>query len=395
MEIKEILTRAVEKIYPSSAELSKKIALGKKLRIYCGYDPSAPTLHIGHMITLKKLAQFQKIGHEIIILIGDFTGMIGDPTDKTAVRKKLSRQEVLKNSKKYKSQAAKFLKFNGPNPAKILYNSQWSDKLSFVDLIELASNFTVQQMIVRDMFQERLKRKKPIFLHEFFYPLAQAYDSLAMNVDLEVGGNDQTFNMLCGRHLMKALKNKEKYVLTTKLLTDPLGKKMGKTEGNVVNLDDSPDKMYGKIMSWPDEIISLGFELCTDLEMEEIDKISEMIKKEKINPRNAKSRLAKEIVAICHSRKVSEEAEKEFEKVFKNKELPSKMPTIKISDKFLNILNLLVRAGICSSKAEAKRIILQKGIKIEGEVQNNWQKKIEIKKGLIIQAGKRKFIRLI
>ncbi|MDP1538508.1 MAG: tyrosine--tRNA ligase, partial [bacterium] len=293
-----------------------------------------------------------------------------------------------------KKQASNFLKFTGPNPAKTLYNSQWSDKLTFKDLIELASNFTVQQMIIRDMFQERMEKKRPIFLHEFLYPLAQAYDSVAMDVDLEIGGKDQTFNMLCGRSLMKALKNKEKFVLATKLLTDPSGKKMGKTEGNIINLDVKPEEMFGRIMAWPDDLIALGFELCTDLKTEEIEKISEQLKEKKINPRDAKARLAKEIVRICYSLKAAQKAEGEFDKVFKGKRPPSKIPETRIKEKSLNILDLLVKTKLTASKAEAKRIVLQRGVKIGGEAQGDWKKEVEIKKGLVIQVGKRKFVKL-
>ncbi len=394
-KIKEVLTRGVEKIYPNFQLLEKRLLSGEKIKLYCGYDPSSSILHIGHIITFKKLAQFQSLGHEVIMLIGDFTGMIGDPTDKTAARKKMSRPEVLANSKNYKKQASKFLKFTGTNPAKILYNSQWSDKLTFKDLIELASNFTVQQMIIRDMFQERIKKKKPIFLHEFLYPLAQAYDNLAMDVDLEIGGKDQTFNMLCGRSLMKALKNKEKFVLATKLLTDPSGKKMGKTEGNIINLNLKPEEMFGKIMAWPDSLIILGFELCTNLKTEEIKKVSEHLKKKKINPRDVKARLAREIVGACCSFKAAQKAEEEFNRIFRGKGLPLKIPEIKIKEKSLNILDLLVKAKLTNSKAEAKRIILQKGLKIDGQIENNWQKIVQIKKGMIIKVGKRKFNKII
>lgn len=394
-KIEEALTRGVEKIYPNFASFKERMVKGKKLRLYCGYDPSSTTLHIGHLITLRKLAQFQSLGHEVIMLIGDFTGMIGDPSDKTAARKKITRKEVLKNSKNYKKQAGKVLKFSGRNRARILYNSKWSDRLTFRDLIELASNFTVQKMIVRDMFQERIKKKKPIYLHEFLYPLAQAYDSVAMEVDLEIGGKDQIFNMLCGRDLMKILKNKEKFVLATKLLTDPSGKKMGKTEGNIVNLDIKPEEMFGKIMNWPDSMITLGFELCTDLSLDKINKISRQLKKKEINPRDSKIKLAKEIVAICYNRKTAENAEKEFNKVFKERELPSKIPKIKIKKGTLNILEFLVKTNLISSKSEAKRLVLQKGIKINREIQIDWKKKIKIKKGLIVQIGKRKFVKII
>jgi len=395
LKIEEVLSRGVEKIYPSFKDLEKIMLSGKRLRLYCGYDPTAPTLHIGHMVTLKKLAQFQTLGHEVIMLIGDFTGMIGDPTEKIGTRKKLSREEVLRNSKNYKKLTGKILKFSGLNPCRLLYNSKWLDSLSFTDLIKLASNFTVQQMIIRYMFQERIRKEKPIYLHEFLYPLAQAYDSVAMDVDLEIGGKDQAFNMLCGRDLMKVLKNKEKFVLATKLLITPEGKKMGKTEGNLIPMDENPKEMYGKIMSWPDSLITIGFELCTDLPMEEITEISNQIKKRRLNPREAKAKLAREIVTICRDKRAAQKAEEEFNRVFKEEKLPSRIPGIKIREKALNILDLLVKIELASSKSEAKRLILQKGVKINNQVQNDWQKIIEIKKGIVIQVGKRKFIRLI
>ena len=267
LQVKEVLSRGVGKIYPSYEALEKLLLSGKKIKLYCGYDPSSSSLHLGHAISLRKLGQFQKLGHEVIMLIGDFTGMIGDPTDKLATRKKLTRQEVLKNAKNYKKIASKFISFTGINAAKLKYNSQWLDKLTFKDLVEITSNFTVQQMIERDMFQERFKNNKPIYFHEFLYPMAQGYDSVAMDIDLEVGGNDQTFNMLVGRTLMKCLKGKEKFVLTMKLLIDSTGKKMSKSEGNMVALDEKPIEMFGKIMSWPDEIMLAGFELLTDVPM--------------------------------------------------------------------------------------------------------------------------------
>ncbi len=382
--IDEILEKGVERIYPSREALEKVLKSGKRIRLYCGYDPTAPSLHIGHAITLRKLAQFQKLGHEVIMLIGDFTAMIGDPTDKMAVRKKMTRKEVLANAKNYKKQASAILKFSGRNKAEMKYNSQWNDKLNFTGLIELASNFTVQQMMAREMFQERFKKDKPVYLHEFLYPLAQAYDSVAMDVDLEVGGNDQTFNMLCGRDLMKAEKNKEKFVLTTKLLTDPTGKKMGKTEGNMINLDDKPSDMYGKIMSWPDSLIIPGFELCTDLL---IDKIK--------NPRDAKAKLAREIAMIYHGETAALNAEKEFNRVFKEKGQPTEIPQIKITSKNLPVLELLVKTKLAPSKSEAKRLIEQGAVKIRGQIVSDWRKEIEVEKDMILQAGKRKFIKLI
>jgi tyrosyl-tRNA synthetase len=390
-KIKQVLEKGVEKIYPSKGALEKVLRSGKRIRLYCGYDPTAPSLHIGHAITIRKLAQFQELGHEVIFLIGDFTGMIGDPTDKTSPRKKLTRAQVNKNLKDYKKQASKILKFSGKNPAKVMFNSKWNDKLSFIDLINLASHFTAQQMIVRDMFRKRIKQDKLIFLSEFLYPLIQAYDSVVMDVDLEIGGNDQMFNMLRGRDLMRKLKNKEKFVLTTKLLADPRGQKMGKTEGNVINLDEKPKEMFGKIMAWPDSFIFLGFELCTDLSLEEIDKI----KKQKNNPRDNKARLAREIVGIHHSKLAALKAEREFNKVFKEKKAPSKLKSYKLPVKKLSILDLLVKSKLVPSKSEAKRLIIQGAVKIDNKIIKNWKQKITPKKGVILQVGKRRFIKLI
>jgi len=393
-KIDELLTRGVEKIYPSREALEKKLNSGQKIRLYCGFDPTAKSLHLGHLIQLRKLAQFQALGHEVIFLIGDFTGMIGDPTDKTETRQKLTRQEVLNNARYYKKQASKILKFSGPNSARLMYNSQWNDKLSFLDLVELASHFTVQQMIIRDMFQERLKKRKPIYLHEFLYPLIQAYDSVAMDVDLEVGGRDQIFNMLCGRDLMKALKNKEKFVLATKLLVSTSGEKMGKSEGNALNLDEEPIQMYGKVMSWSDEFIIPALELCTDVALEEIKEIEAAIRQDRLNPRDAKARLARELVATLHNRKAATEAEKEFERVFQRKEKPTRIPLFKTAKKRYPLLDLLVESRLVSSKSEAKRLIQQKGVKVDGRVMDNWESEINIKDEEVIQVGKRRFIKI-
>jgi tyrosyl-tRNA synthetase len=394
-KIKEALEKGVEKVYPSKKALEKILKSGKRIRLYCGYDPTAPSLHIGHAITLRKLAQFQKLGHEVIFLIGDFTGMIGDPTDKTSARKRLTREQVNKNLKNYKKQASKILKFSGENPAKLMFNSKWNDKLEFVDLIELASNFTVQQMVARNMFQERIKKDRPIYLHEFLYPLTQAYDSVAMDIDLEVGGNDQTFNMLRGRDLMKNLKNKEKFVLTTKLLVDPIGQKMGKTERNVISLDETPKEMFGQIMAWPDSLIILGLELCTDISIGRIEEINKQIKIKKANPRDIKAELAKIIVATHYSKSTALQAEREFNKVFKERELPSKIKSYKLQATRVNILDLLIKIKLAPSKSEAKRLIEQGAVKIDKKPIKNWKEKIIIKKKMIIQAGKRRFVKII
>ncbi len=382
--IDELLTRCVENVFPSREELKKVLMSGKRIKLYCGYDPTASSLHIGNAISINKLGQFQKLGHEVIFLVGDFTGMIGDPTDKASTRKKMTREEVLENSENYQKQAASYLKFDGENAATMKHNSEWSDELTFKDLIEISSNFTAQQMFQRDMFQERIKNAKPIFLHEFLYPLAQGYDSVAMDVDLEIGGNDQMFNMLCGRDLMKAMKGKEKFVLTLKLLADEDGKKMGKTEGNVVNLDETAENMFEQIMAWSDGLIKPGFELCTNLSMEEIGEVDP-----KSNPRDAKMRLAHEITKINHG----EDAAKKAQDYYTGEEdfvVPSPAPNE------TSLVDYILETKLSESKSEARRKIEQGGVEINGEKVLDWKMVLnkEMYDGAIVKVGKNRPVKI-
>jgi tyrosyl-tRNA synthetase len=354
-DTKELLSRGIQNIYPTKDFLENKIKKGEKLTIYLGIDPTGPTLHLGHAIPIKKLSEFQKLGHKIILLMGDFTAMIGDPTDKMATRKQLTHEEVMTNLKNYKKQASNLISFSGKNKAEIKFNSKWLGKMNFKEVVTLASQMTVQQMLERDMFREREKEGKPIFLHEFLYPLMQGYDSIAMNVDGEIGGNDQTFNMLCGRNLMKTLKGKEKFVITMKLLEDNSGKKMGKTENNMLTLDDSGEEMYGKIMSWADELILPGFELCTNVSFFELEEITRDLPKE-ANPKDLKMRLAREIVTIYHGNKKAKKAEINWEKTFSKKEIPENVEEIKIREGEL-FVDVLLNNKIISSKTEFRRLL--------------------------------------
>lgn len=385
-KIVELLGRGVENIYPSRQFLEKLLQSGKRLTLYTGYDPTATSLHIGNAITMMKLRQFQELGHKVIMLIGDFTGLIGDPTDKTAARKQQTREEVMENCKGWKKQAAMILDFGGDNPVEIKYNSEWLSKLKFADVVELASHFTVQRMLERDMFQERLKQEKPIYIHEFMYPLMQGYDSVAMDVDGEIGGNDQTFNMLAGRDLMKVDKGKEKFVLTVKLLADTSGKKMGKSEGNIVALTDSPEDMFGKIMSWTDGMIPGGFELCTRLPMADIKKII----KETDNPRDQKMRLAYEVVRTFLGDKAAEKGSQYFVSTFSKKEVPDEMPEVKAED----VVFALTASKICTSKSEARQVIDQGGVKINEKKVEAGDYSAVVKPGDIIQKGSRWFVRV-
>lgn len=389
-KIEELLTRGVEEVYPTADFLKKRLKSGEQLTLYTGYDPTAPTLHIGHGITLLKLRQFQQLGHKVIMLIGDFTGMIGDPTDKTSLRQKLTREEVQENCKEYQKQASAILDFEGDNPVELKYNSEWFDNMKVSDFFELTSHFTVPRLLERDMFQERLKEGKTIHLHEFMYPVMQAYDSVEMDVDGEVGGNDQTFNMLAGRDLMKVMKNKEKFVLTMKLLTDTAGVKMGKTEGNMVAFTDSPEDMYGKVMSWDDESIIGGFELCTTVPMKEIMKIKTEIEKGG-NPRDAKLKLASEIVKTFLGEDAAAKGEQHFGKVIQSGEKPDDIPQLRAKSQ--NLVDVLVQAGFAKSTSDARRTIEQGGVKIN-------DKKVEaldaaVQPGDIVQKGKRFFVRII
>lgn len=381
-KITEALERGVENIYPTREDLEKALQSGKKLRIYNGIDPTGK-LHIGHGVILNKLRQFQELGCEIILLTGDFTAMIGDPTDKSATRKPLTRKEVLANAKGYEKQIGKIL---DPKKTKFKFNSKWLDKMDFREVVELASEFTVQRLSERDMFENRIKEGKPIHLHEFLYPIMQGYDSVAMDVDMEIGGSDQTFNMLAGRTLMKSLKNKEKFVLTMKLLEDPTGAKMSTTGNSKVNLSDEPSDMYGKIMSWTDGMIVPAFEIASNVPWEMVRQIESDLKKGE-NPKKFKMILAYKIVEMYHGKKAADLAEDNFKKVFEDKSNPDDIPEFEVKDK--NIIEFLAASGMSSSKSEARRVIQQGGIKVNGKVVQD--DKYQVSSGEIIQKGKRHF----
>lgn len=391
-KITELLTRGVENVYPTREFLEKELKSGRQLTLYTGYDPTAPTLHIGHAITMMKLRQFQDLGHQVIMLIGDFTGMIGDPTDKTSARQQLTREQVLENCKNYQNQAGSILNFIGDNAVQVKYNSDWLGKLNFADVLELTSHFTVQRMLERDMFEKRMAEAKPIHLHEFLYPVMQGFDSVAMDVDGEVGGNDQTFNMLAGRDLMKDLRRKEKFVLTTKLLTDSSGKKMGKSEGNMIALTDSPEDMFGKVMSWTDGMIANGFELCTRAPMAEIQDMEKAMASG-VNPRDFKLKLASDVVKTFLGEASAAKAQAYFVSTFSKKEIPEEVPELKPSA--YDIATVLVESKICKSKSEARQVIDQGGVKVGDTKVPAGEYSFAVKAGDIVQKGSRWFVRVV
>ncbi|MBI2410599.1 MAG: tyrosine--tRNA ligase [Candidatus Kerfeldbacteria bacterium] len=394
MMLEDLLTRGVAGIIPKDI-FTKKLQTGERMRLYLGVDPTGPVIHIGHAVILRKMRQLQDLGHEIILLIGDFTARIGDPTDRSAARTTLTHEEVLANAATYKEQAAKILDFSdsASNPARLEFNAKWLDKLRFSDVIELSARFTVQQMLERDMFEKRMQEGKPIHVHEFLYPIMQGYDSVAMDVDAEFGGNDQLFNMLTGRSLQQMMNKKEKVVVTFELLPGLDGRKMSKSFGNVIGVDDSPNDMFGKVMSLKDELIPEYFWLCTNSSVQDVQGVKHALSKGE-NPRDLKMCLARKIIALYHSVEAANAAEKEFIQVFQQKGAPTDIPVYHLAVEDVSIVDVIVRAGLAVSKAETRRLIEQGGVKLNGKKVNDAHTALAFADGDTVQVGKRKFITL-
>ncbi len=391
-KIERLLKKGVAEIIDEKS-LYKKLISGKKLRVKFGIDPTSPDLHLGHSIALRKLRDFQELGHQVIFLIGDFTAKIGDPSGRKTTRKPLTDEEIKKNMKDYVKQAGKILDMK---KVKVHYNSEWYKGKDMEFLMTLASYFTVSRLLERDDFQKRLKENIDITLLETIYPLLQGYDSVALKADVEIGGTDQKFNLLVGRKMQRKFNQSEQDIITVPLLEGTDGKrKMSKSYGNYIAFKDSPLEMFGKIMSIPDALLWKYFELLTDVPEDQIEELKKLASKNPVYLMEAKKRLAREIVAMYHNKKSSITAEKEFEKIFSKKELPSKIPEVKIKEKNLPILDLLVKTKLVPSKSEAKRLVLQRGVKIDGKVQDDWRKNIEIKKGMVLKIGKRKFVKIV
>ncbi len=394
--INRILTKGVEQILPTQDALKKLLTSGKRINVYQGFDPTAPTLHIGHTVGMRKLEDFRKLGHQVYFVIGDFTARIGDPTDKTSARVKLSKQQVEENMKVYIEQASHILDiFNKENPVKVVYNSQWLEPLNFADIIELASEFTVQQMLKRNMFQERLKADKPIYLNEFLYPLMQGYDCVMMDIDVEIGGNDQLFNMLAGRDLIMSRLKKEKIVLAGKLLETNDGKKMGKSEGNMIRLDDSANDIFGKVMAFTDQQLPIAFEILTSYDLNQVEEIKKRIKSGE-NPMVLKKELAFEITKDLKGEQEASSAKQYFESIFQKKGASERgiyttgvdIPIKEIEKDNIGIVELLVECNITDSKTQARRLVEQGAVYINQEKVTDWQKNIALSNMPTLKCGK-------
>lgn len=394
-KIEELLSRSIEQVLPSKKAFAELLASGKRLKIYTGADPTGPDLHIGHATNFIFLEKLRKLGHEIVVLFGDFTALIGDPSEKEAARRRLSKREVEKNIATWEQQVGKVMSLNNlDNPVRFEYNSAWLSRLSFAELLDLTSLVTVQQMLERDMFKRRIKKENPIFLHEFLYPVMQGYDSVALNVDVEVGGRDQLFNMLVGRDLQKSYNKKEKFVVSTILLEDPTtGKKlMNKSTGSYIALSSPPAEMYGKAMSLPDEVIIPVLMHSTNASQDEIQRIERLVASKKA--RDAKMAMARILVETYHDANAASSAEEEFVSVFQKKRIPGTMEEISARKGEL-LSAALVSSGVMSSGSEFRRLVNQGAVRNldENKLIDNLRQKIE--GTLRLKIGKKKFVRIV
>lgn len=394
-QINELLTRSVDRIYPTKNELKKLLLSGKQLTIYVGIDPTADYVHLGHSTNYLLLERFHKLGHRIIVLVGDFTAMIGDPSDKSSARVQLTREEVVKNLASFKKQIGKILDFEDrKNPIEFKFNSEWLAGMTFEDVVMLASNFTVQQMIERDAFQKRLADNKPLYVHELFYPLMQGYDSVSMNVDVEVGGTDQTFNMLAGRTLLKRYEDKEKIVITTTLFENPeTGEKlMSKSLGTGVALNEKPFEMFAGVMKLPDNSIVQAYIDCTRMSLEEIEATKRRLKSGE-NPRDLKLELAHEIVRMYHTLEDADNARDKWLETVSGNKIAVDVPVVELSSNSPMLVDLAVTLDPSMSKSQARQLIEAGGMRIDDtKVSGNSQ--VSLKHGAVVQLGKKRAYRI-
>lgn len=397
----EVIHRGAIEIVPETElvdKLKRSIESGKPLTIKLGLDPTAPDIHLGHTVVLQKLRQFQDLGHQVILILGDFTARIGDPTGKSETRKQLTEEQVLTNARTYEKQIFKIL---DRERTRVVFNSQWLAPLDFARVIELSAKCTVARMLERDDFAKRFKDCLPISIHEFFYPLMQGYDSVALRADVELGGTDQKFNLLMGRTLQKEYGQEPQVALMMPILEGLDGvHKMSKSLGNYIGIDEPPREMYGKTMSLSDDLMLRYFELVTAVSLEELRTIEDGLKNGGMHPRDIKMRLAREIVAQYHDQEASYAAEEEFKRIFQQKDLPDELPDFKLGEDILEngmvwLPKLIVLAKMAGSTSEARRLIQQGGVKVDGEKIDDPNCNISPVSNMIIQVGKRKFTRII
>ncbi|MFC9776895.1 tyrosine--tRNA ligase [Paenibacillus chitinolyticus] len=396
----EILRRGAVEIVPEEElklKIAESLADNRPLKIKLGLDPSAPDIHVGHTVVLHKLRQFQELGHHVQLLIGDFTGRIGDPTGKSETRKQLTEEDVKRNAETYKKQIFKIL---DPEQTTVCYNSEWLSPLTFADVVELSAKLTVARVLERDDFSKRYTSGQPIHVHEFFYPLMQGYDSVALKCDVELGGTDQKFNLLMGRTLQKEYGVPAQVAIMMPLLEGLDGvNKMSKSLGNYIGIDEAPNEIYGKAMSVPDELMLKYYELATDLSHDELSALRTGIEDGSVHPRDAKMRLAATFVRMYHGEEAASEAERHFVTVFQQRALPDDIEEVELAageleEGGIRLVKLLVTLGLQATNGEAKRSIQQGGVRLNEEKVTDPNASVEVKDGDILQVGKRKFAKI-
>ena len=392
----DMIRRGTVEILPEEElvkKLERSIKENKPLIVKQGFDPTAPDIHLGHTVGIRKLRHFQELGHQVVVIIGDFTAMVGDPSEKNATRPRLSHDQVMEHAKTYREQ---FFKILDPEKTIVRYNGEWFSKMNFAEIMELASKFTVARMLERDDFAKRYANQQPISIHEFFYPLMQAYDSVVIKADVELGATEQKFNLVIGRNIQKEYGQEPQIILTLPVLEGLDGKqRMSKSLGNYIGIDEAPEEMYGKTLSIPDNLIMRYFELVTDVDLSELKEIAARLQDPAVNPRDIKRYLARTIVRMYHDEQAAARAEAHFDQVFVKKDIPDDIPEVAVGQDQMRIDDLVVFTGMAKSKGEARRLIQGGGVSLDGEKITDPFHTVRIKKGQVLKVGKRRFARLV
>ena len=392
----KIISRGTVDLIPMDelkVKLENSFKSGKPLRIKQGFDPTAPDIHLGHTVGIRKLKQFQDLGHQVVVIIGDYTGMVGDPSEKNSTRPRLTHEDVMENARTYEKQ---FFKILDREKTEVRYNGDWFSKMSFAEIMNLASKFTVARMLERDDFAKRYEAQQPISIHEFFYPLMQGYDSVMIKADIEIGATEQKFNLVIGRQIQKEYGHETQIVLTLPVLEGIDGvQRMSKSLGNYIGIDEAPEEMYGKTMRIPDELIYPYFELITDVDLNELGKIKKSLEDPKVNPMTLKRELARTIVRMYHNVNAAKTAEDHFNLVHKEHDVPDDIPVFSLKKKTKRLIDLMVEAKLASGTGEARRLIRQGGVKLDGETVTDELIELSLSNEKVLKVGKRKFLKIV
>ncbi len=391
----KIISRGTVDLIPMDelkTKLERSFTSGKPLRIKQGFDPTAPDIHLGHTVGIRKLKQFQDLGHQVVVIIGDYTGMVGDPSEKNSTRPRLTHEDVMENARTYEKQ---FFKILDREKTEVRYNGDWFSKMSFAEIMNLASKFTVARMLERDDFAKRYEAQQPISIHEFFYPLMQGYDSVMIKADIEIGATEQKFNLVIGRQIQKEYGHETQIVLTLPVLEGIDGvQRMSKSLGNYIGIDEAPEEMYGKTMRIPDELIYPYFELITDVDLDELGEIKKSLEDPKVNPMTLKRQLARTIVRMYHNSNAAKTAEDHFNLVHKERDVPEDIPVFSLKKKTKRLIDLMVEAKLASGTGEARRLIRQGGVKLDGETITDELTELSLSNEKVLKVGKRKFLKI-